>query len=183
MSIRTFIALPVPDELAHPLGDEAARMAYQDKANAVRWVSEQNYHVTLAFLGDCGVSDIDLLANHIQTLNTLNSPITLHSNRLSPFPESSPKLIAAILDKTDSLVELQSDIVKTLRACQFMLEKRRFMPHITLGRYRHSRRSPVITPALMDLQAQANTLTIYESILTANGAEYEPLYEYDLGAV
>ena len=52
MPIRSFIALPIPVEMANTLGDLSAQMAYQDKSNAVRWVDQENYHLRIAFLGD-----------------------------------------------------------------------------------------------------------------------------------
>lgn len=52
MTIRSFIALPVSKDIANELGDLAAKMSYQDKSNAIKWVNQENYHITLAFLGE-----------------------------------------------------------------------------------------------------------------------------------
>ena len=65
MAIRSFIALSVPDALANSLGDCAAQMAYQDKSNAVRWVDQANFHITLAFLGEQSEQDLYTLADQL----------------------------------------------------------------------------------------------------------------------
>ena len=66
MSIRSFIALAIPREMANALGDAAAKMAYQDKSNAVRWVDQANYHITLAFLGEQEEQTLETLAEKTQ---------------------------------------------------------------------------------------------------------------------
>ena len=65
MTIRSFIALNVPEEATNQLGDLAAKMSYQDKSRAIRWVDQENYHVTLAFLGDQTQQDLENLAERL----------------------------------------------------------------------------------------------------------------------
>lgn len=180
MLVRSFVALPLPEDLSILLGDEASRIAYQDKSNHVRWVDEQNYHVTLAFLGEIELSQIDNLATELDHF-LQPGEVQLELSHLSPFPESSPKLIAAILNKTGSLLSVYEQTKKALYSAGIQIEKRKFMPHVTLGRYRTSaRRRQMISSNLFNTHAQTNSVVIYESILTANGAEYRPMYEFDL---
>jgi len=94
MSIRSFIALPIPKETANQLGDMAAKMSYQDKSSAVRWVDQENYHITLAFLGDQRESDLESLAEQLDYQLTVHE-IQLVLTHLSAFPETRPKLLAA----------------------------------------------------------------------------------------
>ena len=65
MTIRSFIALPIPQDAANELGDLAAKMSYQDKSNAVRWQDQENYHVTLAFLGEQEEEDLERLVESL----------------------------------------------------------------------------------------------------------------------
>ena len=181
MLVRSFVALSLPDELSLLLGDEASRMAYQDKNNNVRWVNEQNYHVTLAFLGNIELSQIDNLATELDHFLNLNQ-VQLELSHLSPFPESSPKLIAAILKKTETLMAVYEQTKKAIYSVGIQIEKRKFMPHITLGRFRApGRRRQFVSSNLFNANALANAVVLYESVLTANGAEYQPMYEFNLG--
>ena len=52
MKIRTFIALELPPSLRHELSGQAKLLAGQDKRQHIRWLPSENYHLTLAFLGD-----------------------------------------------------------------------------------------------------------------------------------
>jgi len=180
MSIRTFIAIPIPLELANVLGDASAKMAYQDKSNAVRWVDQENYHITLAFLGDQEEHDIEDLAERLdENLDVDNLSISI--SHFSPFPEGKPKLIAAMIDRNDSLRELHKQVVSSMNASPIEVDKRRFIPHVTLGRYRHSKNpfaGAIISTTKLEVEIEE--VTFFESTLTSSGAEYEALFRFPL---
>lgn len=180
MAIRSFIALSIPETMANTLGDCAAQMAYQDKSNAVRWVDQANYHITLAFLGDQSEQVLDQLAEDLDR-HVHRGSVDISISRLSPFPESRPKLIAAMVAPCDELESLQKQAMNAVFASSIRLEKRRFVPHITLGRYRHSRNHFAgVIPMNIDARDEVAELALYESVLTPNGAEYEALFRVPL---
>jgi len=180
MSIRSFIALPIPIEMANALGDAAAQMTYQDKSNAVRWVNQENYHLTLAFLGDLSELELEVLADQLD-INVRQTGFDLCLSHFSPFPESRPKLLAAIIANNEHLSALHKQVHSALSACQITLDRKKFLPHITLGRFRHSKNSFAgAIPRTLDLSAHIDEVTIFESRLTTHGAEYEPLFRFPL---
>ena len=180
MTIRSFIAFSIPNSVANELGDLGARMAYQDKSNAVRWVDQERYHVTLAFLGDQSLDDLESLAVYLDETLGFSSP-EVSVRRLSPFPERRPKFIAAMVDPNDALSQVQRQVVSAVKNCGLHMDKRRFIPHITLGRYRHSKNpfSGAI-PMNLSMDMVLDEVVLYESVLTTNGAEYEALYRFPL---
>lgn len=180
MTIRSFIALPVPHETANELGDVAAKMSYQDKSNAVKWVDQENYHITLAFLGEQSESDLESLAEQLDE-HILQHEFLLNLSHLSPFPETKPKLLAAMSEKSDDLRLLHKQVVSSLYAAGMTYDKRKFLPHVTLGRYRHTRNQFAGTiPMNVSYEAFIDEIVLYESILTSSGAEYEPIYRFPL---
>ena len=186
MTIRSFIAIPIAKPLRDELGDAAAQMAYQDKSNAVRWVDQKNYHITLAFLGDQDQLDLEALADQLDR-NLSSEPFSLTVSHCSPFPESRPKLIAAMVGSDDALTKLHRQVQSAITVSSLLVDKRRFIPHITLGRYRHSRnRFAGSLASSLSLVDQVNEVCLYESTLSSAGAEYEVIfrfpfdeYEYD----
>src|SRR5512136_114839 len=48
--IRTFIALPIPDDIKDSL--QSAILKLKGKNHGVRWVKPEGLHITLKFLGD-----------------------------------------------------------------------------------------------------------------------------------
>lgn len=178
MTIRSFIAIPIAKQLRDELGDAAAQMAYQDKSNAVRWVDQHNYHITLAFLGDQEQADLEALADQLDR-NFSNESFSFKVSHCSPFPESRPKLIAAMVKADDALSSLQRQVQSAISACLLLIDKRRFIPHITLGRNRHSRnRFAGAIPNSLDLVNTVNEVCLYESTLNASGAEYEVIFRF-----
>lgn len=180
MSIRSFIAIPIPKEMANALGDAAAAMAYQDKSNAVRWVDQANYHVTLAFLGEQQESDLEALADQMD-INLQQDAFPMAIGHCSPFPEARPKLIAAMVSKDSSLQELHRQVITSIVASPIQIEKRRFNPHITLGRLRTNKNRFVgAIPTAMQLSATIGEVSIYQSTLTPSGAEYDAMFRFPL---
>ena len=178
--MRCFIALSVSEEARDTLGDVAAKMAYQDKSNAVRWVDQENFHVTLAFLGELGEDEIETLADELDTSLSSFGAETVISG-ISPFPETKPKLIAAMLNPTESLSDIHQQTLAAINTAQLAYDKRRFIPHITLGRLRHSR-NPFSgsIPLTFTLPIEFDEVVFYESHLGTNGAEYYPIFRYPL---
>lgn len=180
MTIRSFIALPIPKETADELGDIAAKMSYQDKSNAVKWVDQENYHVTLAFLGEQNESDLDAFAEALDA-NLTQHEFLANLSHISPFPETKPKLLAAMLEKTPDILAVQKQVVSSIHSAGLMFDKRKFIPHLTLGRYRHTRNQYAGTiPMNVSYEAYIDEVVLYQSILNSSGAEYEPIYRFPL---
>ncbi|HAU68904.1 MAG TPA: RNA 2',3'-cyclic phosphodiesterase [Gammaproteobacteria bacterium] len=178
--MRCFIALSLSEDARDTLGDVAAKMAYQDKSNAVRWVDQENFHVTLGFLGELGEEEIERLADELDTSLSSFGAETVVSG-ISPFPETKPKLIAAMLNPSDSLSDIHQQTLAAINTAQLAYDKRRFLPHVTLGRLRHSRnRYSGSIPLTFTLPIEFDEVVLYESHLGTNGAEYDPVFRYPL---
>ena len=182
MSIRSFVALSLPNSLAIAVGDDIARLSVQDKEARVRWVDEDNLHVTLAFLGNVDSARLQALDWHLEEVAASSGLIELKINSLSLFPFGKrPKLLAAILEPTGALLDLQRSVTRAVRETGIYLEKRRYVPHITLGRLRgHSRRDLSLPSACIGKSDIAPSMSIFESTLTPEGAIYDSLYRYPL---
>lgn len=183
MTIRSFIALSVPEEVSNQLGDLAAKMSYQDKSGAVRWVDQENYHLTLGFLGDQSIEDLETLAESLD--HTLQQPeFTTHVSMISPFPETKPKLMAALIEKNEEMTLLNRQVLSAVNSIGMSMNKRKFIPHITLGRYRHSRNEySGVIPTNIECELYFDEVVLFESVLTSSGAEYEAIYRFPLDLV
>ncbi|MDG2088216.1 MAG: RNA 2',3'-cyclic phosphodiesterase [Arenicellaceae bacterium] len=182
MSIRSFVALSLPNSLAEAVGDDIARLSVQDKESRVRWIDEDNLHVTLAFLGNCEQPLLDAMDWSLEEITHSCLPVELKIETLSLFPYGKrPKLLAAILHPCEALLELHHRVERAAKDAGIYLEKRRFVPHITLGRLRgHSRRDMSLPSVSMGMSDIAPSMSLFESTLMSNGAIYDELYRYDL---
>ena len=181
MKIRTFIALELPPSLRYELSGLAKLLAGQDKRQHIRWLPSENYHLTLAFLGDVDSASLSGLQFELERKLESMKAVTCKITTVTPFPFSRPKIAAALLECTAELLQLQTDVAKCVRSCGISIERRRFVPHVTLGRLKPYAGKSV------DLQTQnilfagvADAVTLFQSELTPNGAIHTALAEIPL---
>ena len=110
---------------------------------------------------------------------------TLCFSEISPFPfNARPRVIAALAETMEWLKSLQSSCVKAARKSGIELDRRRFVPLVTLarmnGRKRNTSRLP---PLFFETQITFKEVVLYESIIHPEGAEYHMLEVFDLRKV
>lgn len=176
--MRLFIALDLPAEVRTALAAWVARAA----PPAVRRVPVGNLHVTLAFLGE-RTSDEAAVAGAL--LPALARPLEeLRSAGALWLPRRRPSVLTVALETGAALEELQADLVAALAAAiGFEPERRRFRPHVTVGRV--PRGTPIDTRGELDppapaLRFQAPALTLHRSRTSPEGACYERLTGVEL---
>ncbi len=148
----------------------------------IRWLPSENCHLTLAFLGDVGEIQLERLARNLGQSLADKPGGALLFNEDSPFPfNARPKFIAALAENTEWLKNLQSSCVKAARKSCIELDRRRFVPHVTLARLnRPKRNSSGLPPLFFETQITVKEVVLYESILHPEGAEYHMLEVFAL---
>ena len=111
-----------------------------------------------------------------------NKAVPFRFSEITPFPFSgTPKIAAAMLEHSDELIQLQHNTAKCVRAFGISLERRRFTPHVTLGRLKsRSRKSIAFQPQQIFLEGVSEKVVIFQSGLTPKGAVYLSLGEISL---
>ena len=184
MKIRTFIALELPPSLRHELSGQAKLLAGQDKRQHIRWLPSENYHLTLAFLGDVDSASLSGLQFALERKLESMKAVPCKISAIAPFPFSRPKIAAALVECTVELLQLQTDVANSARSWGISLERRRFVPHVTLGRQKpRSRKSVDLQAYNILLVGVADTVTLFQSELTPNGAIYTALAEIPLRTI
>ena len=70
MNVRAFFALRVPDRVTRKLADYADELCQFDKELQVDWVDSGNYHLTLCFLGDVSLEQVEQSLRRVLTLRS-----------------------------------------------------------------------------------------------------------------
>ncbi|MGB9789087.1 MAG: RNA 2',3'-cyclic phosphodiesterase [Thermotoga caldifontis] len=176
--MRTFIAIDVNDavrDVSQQVIEKLMRRGF--KAN---WVSRENVHLTLFFLGEVDPKRIDQVAEHI-------------SHRIRGFPSFSfvvekvgyfarnnqPRVIWLGVKANQLLYKLYEETKAELVKHNFSFEEK-FSPHITIGRIKDF--PPAWQPLVEDITydpivVAVDRIVVYSSTLTPSGSIYRKVYE------
>ena len=129
--MRLFYGLSLPDDVRRCTASHAQQLAAQFPG---RYVSEQNYHITLAFLGDVPAERMDD-AQDVLRRCILNVPPPVLTLGETGFFSSREKAIVVIHVKDfPSLYPLHQSLVQALDDAGLPADHGPFSPHITLAR-------------------------------------------------
>ena len=92
----------------------------------------ENLHLTLAFLGECDVKQTAAAKSILGAVSF--EPFDVAVDSVGRFKRDGGDLWWAGLRENRALSALQHDLTERLSATGFTLDRRKFSPHITLGR-------------------------------------------------
>ena len=151
----------------------------------VKWVEEENFHLTVKFLGDTEPDIIPAMVEKVKKEVSSLDPFTLRVENLGVFPRKGPPKViwSGVNGEKDKFTILYNQMQQVLAPLGFPPEGKPFSPHLTLGRVRSSRGSEALLATLTDLNSGNSVVgnTIVESVdlmqseLTSKGAVYKLL--------
>lgn len=184
MSIRAFFALPLKLTVVRRLSDHADSLCHLDPKADVLWVDSDNYHLTLCFLGDVSLEQVNQLESLAAKVLLGQPSFQVQLQDFAYYPVNSHlSVIAAIAELTPELTELRQRLVSMLADVGIDTRQQDFKPHVTLGRL--SANEPFNAPEVwpkMDLMSVADAVVLYQSKAGANGSIYTPLFEISLAS-
>jgi len=181
--IRAFIAVEIEAPVRAALGEMQTRL--KEAGVKVSWVAPENMHLTLAFLGNIPIEGVSKLGILLDRVAQNHGPFILNVEGLGFFgSRKSPRVIwVGMNDSSGTLTSLQRDIVEAVSALGYVMEKRVFKPHLTLGRVRSSQKVDSLTLALRSAKnvrfgsAGIERLLLMRSQLAPHGVRYTILHE------
>jgi len=177
--IRTFIAVDIGDALRQRtalLQQNLARLAPE-----VKWVEENNMHITLLFLGEVNELDLVPICRILKDQTHGFPSFTLEIGGLGAFPTvRRPKILwAGIQEGADDLKRLHQRLEQPLLelGC-YRREDRAYSPHLTLGRLTEDDRAEAWGPIIAKHadwhggSAQIDKILVMSSELRRSGPVY-----------
>ena len=128
--MRLFIAINFNDITRSRL--LALRDELHGKAERGNFSAPENLHLTLAFLGDCDGKQTAAAKSALSAVRF--EPFDIAALRVGRFKRDGGDIWWVGLREEKPLLALQRNLSDRLAAAGFALERRKFNPHITLGR-------------------------------------------------
>lgn len=170
--MRAFIAVELPSQFA----DEVASVARQlSAAIRARYLPRENYHITLAFLGDIPEVQVRSAIEALDEAASGLEPFTLRPEGIGKFGKPQNATLWMGIAKVPELMDLAERLREGLKERGLEVDDKAFRPHITLAR--HAVIPKTELPLLLFPQETlANGAALFKSTLSKDGAEYKPLH-------
>jgi RNA 2',3'-cyclic 3'-phosphodiesterase len=173
--LRLFCALRLPEGVVDRL--VAWQRTALPESAGLRPLRPEQLHVTLAFLGHRPVSDVDVVAEALEDACARASLPSLAPRR---YRETRSVGMIVLDDEGERATRLAERLHKRLeRAGVYQREKRRWLPHLTVMRFRTPPRLRVEPPDLGTFSP--SDAAVYHSLLRPGGAQYEVLHTVAVG--
>ena len=181
--IRLFVAARIPDDRLELLDAELAPL--RTKLTNARWVSVENQHLTLKFLGWASVDLLDGVTATCAMVAGGRPGGRLALTDLGAFPSKTRirVLWVGIDDPSGVLRALAADLDRAFEPLGFPSEARAYAPHLTVARFKlpvpMKSGFPTIDTAAIDA-FELDELTLFRSHLSPKGARYEAIGVFPL---
>lgn len=131
--MRLFIGVDLPNAMKETLLEFQSELRHLGVKGL--WKSQENFHITLEFLGELESNTIPTLTELLSSGARNHKPFKLSIGGLGAFPsfKRPHTLWTAVDGGFHELHQLRNDIHTELAKSGFVLEDREFKPHITLA--------------------------------------------------
>lgn len=125
---RLFIAIDLPGPVCWSLAQLVA-----DPPRGVRPVRPAQMHLTLHFLGDVEDDDRMALTDALAQVRQESFTIALRGTGVFP-PRGRPSVLWAGIGESAALASLHQGVGVAIESCGLAVERRPYVPHVTLAR-------------------------------------------------
>jgi 2'-5' RNA ligase len=184
--IRSFIAIDLSMDVSRRVSELTLGLQAEMEDLPIRWVPSENIHLTLKFLGDVSVANVEHLTEILQSVAGTHHCFEISVGGIGVFPGfRKPRVIWLGVEAPSMLMNVQHSITHETERLGYQSEERDFSPHLTIGRvarganYRElrsiSKRLKSETVGFLGA-TRVEQLHLYKSDLLPSGAEYTKLF-------
>ncbi len=175
---RLFVAIDLPEGVKDHLALLTGGLP------GARWVAEDQYHLTLRFIGDVDGLVYDDVVSALDGIR--HPPLTLQLSGVGHFPpKGMPKVLWAGITGNEALLDLRNSVERRLVRAGLEPERRKYHPHVTIARFRDVHKAKVArflgAHGLFRTEPfEAHEMHLYRSYLHESGAVHEIVASFDL---
>lgn len=180
--VRCFVAI----ECSNPevvKGIRRVQAALEATGANIKNVEPENIHLTMKFLGEISQQKVDEVTRVVQVISF--DPFTFKVEEVGVFPNlRRPATVwAGITEGVSEVAAVFEELDVRLSKLGFERERRRFHPHLTIGRVRTGKNRDLLVEELLRFKDQlfgdvnADRVVLKKSVLTPKGPVYTTLAE------
>lgn len=186
MRIRAFLAVPFEPEIQERISELSCPI--REQTSVFRWVKDENLHLTLRFFESVEESKISAMREALGRKLREFPCFKIVISGFGAFPDFyRPRVLwIGIKQGSEESIRLKSSVDDALVSLGFPKEAQSFVPHITVGRLKMSKRAdpglePVASSIMSSVESEARGLVLFKSELAPSGPVYSELFRIDLG--
>jgi 2'-5' RNA ligase len=187
---RAFTAIDLSPTIIERIAQISDGLQTKLAGMPIRWVPAGNYHLTLKFLGDVSVANVEMIQEIIYSVANGSQAFEMSVGGFGVFPnEKRPRIIWIGIEAPPVLFSIQRNIDHDTARLGYQTDEREFAPHLTLGRVSRNANHAEIRQMSEILKAETvgfigatrvKALHLYRSDLQPGGAVYNKVYSANL---
>lgn len=180
---RLFLSFTPEEQFLKQLKNEQDDLKIQLKDKLIRWEDPGKFHLTLRFLGDIDEDKTEPLIDTLSRLKFDFDKVKFNTDKIDFFPDKRfPNIIFASLKETGSNTETLVGFIDKIIYNFGVKPDKKFIPHITLGRFNRNKRSRVdssFSCQLKPAEIEFDSFSLMRSKLMPGGSEYEIISKFN----
>ncbi len=184
--IRAFWAVETTRELQAELA--VIQNQLKTLITGVRWTRIGNIHLTLKFLGDTPPSEIQSMVNELKKPLSSLKAFRLPIETLGIFPDlRRPRIIWLGTENVpEDYYRLVEIIDENMVKFGFERERRKQIPHLTIGRIKRLKKSQILSTIVDQFkklqvpELAVDRVSLVKSVLKPHGPEYAAMAKFNL---
>ncbi len=183
---RIFIAINLPKEVKNELAKVQDEIRVNFEIDPMKWVNEDNLHITLAFLGSVEKETLQSIESELEKLDFARFEFLLDDVKYVPSRERAKMIWSTGQGKQLNNLSREVDSILT-EVSGLRYSPDEFTPHVTLGRVKSFEfknqpleEIPLLEDMFVNLNFRIESVDIMESKLKKGGPNYNKIKSINL---
>ena len=177
--LRTFISIPLPDKISRTVISSFKQLPIE--LDKLRIVEEMNLHITLKFIGDTRLDDLQKIISSLENAVSDTPSFDIQLIKGVCLPPHKPHALACAIQNNSKLTDLHKAIESELSSAGLTQpDRKKYNPHITVARVK--KQNILTTEEISAIEnwkvhsiLHSEKIVLYESKLSSSGPTYTEL--------
>ena len=174
--IRTFLSLNINNTLREKVSQYQQKIKNILSEYNIKWESPEKFHMTLRFLGDINEKDVENLIKDLDNILYDFPKLLFLPDTIDVFPNKrKPNVIFFGLKGEEINSGILTDEIDKVILKYGIIPDKKFVPHITIGRFRRENRigvSDITFPEIDPMNFEFDRFYLMKSVMDFRGSKY-----------